>query len=166
MWPKRDLRRPSRRPRRAGTADGIRSGHFAAAECLDNYVFGRVPTTQLSSNGQFSLTCNFCGALHFPAERVQVSHPNRKAERRFTRCCRNGVLAAIPTLPPAPPLLASLLGAQDAHPSAGDFQRNIRAYNGALAFASFSDSHGPQPGQGKPPTSSRGPPVYVLHGMA
>ena len=87
-------------------------------------------------------------------------------ELRFSTCCRHGALKDVPVLPPAPTPLAQLIGAMGGHAKSTDFHRDIRAYNGSLAFASFSDSRARGPNPGRQPGGARGPPVFILHGRA
>ena len=47
-----------------------------------------------------------------------------------------------------------------------DFRQNIRRYNSALGFASFSDTHGSANKASGSHSFSTGPNVYVLHGRA
>ena len=100
-------------------------------------------------------------ALHFFAERARCPEARRKD---FGACCRYGALAGIPLLPPAPGEMAQLLRPGPSH---DHFMQHIRSYSCALGFASFN-SESTVAGR-KTPTevsSGRGPPVFVLHGLA
>ena len=140
-----------------------RSGYFAACCKLEDAIYGDMPSAALSLDGRFSECCQHCYALSFDAEGAMSSEPPRK--RRFTHCCRDGRLATVPLLPPAPPVLAELLSGREAkqldlpHPpfaSIGkvgmdplkgcrkrdqqQFKGNIRRYNSAMGFAAYCDN--------------------------
>ena len=169
----------SKNPR---TGRGFRSGYLAAAETIDAYVCGRVQVARLSETGAFTETCIFCGALYFKVESVRV--PSISGRRRaFTRCCQRGALACLPLLPEPPHLLTCLLTGKRPDTASIErgclggnlkswcqlsrhFQDNIRAYNGALSFAAYTDANTSTTADQPLPASSSisAPPVYVLHG--
>ena len=169
-------------PKDSSSGRGFRSGYLAAAETIDNYVCGSVPMARLSDSGAFTHSCIFCGALYFQSEAIRVPTGSVSKEI-FTRCCKKGAHAALPLLPDAPELLACLLtgkrprsdsterellrGSLKTWPQlARHFQDNIRAYNCALGFAAYTDTHTTSTDTSSclPSTSASAPPVYVLHG--
>lgn len=169
-----------------GTKIGYRLGHFAARCKLEDYVFGRMPQTLMSSDGRFELRCAYCRALRFASERVKGTRDEDRWV--FAKCCNHGKLRDIPCLPPAPTELAALLSGKCVrearypyHPFSkvgiitsgrmplAEFQLHkhftveVRRYNTALGFASYCD----QIEKSSPLlTGSRGPPVYILKGRA
>ena len=150
-------------PRVEHSGRGYRHG-YAAGRCkLDDYSDEAVLPCSLSPTGHFQHTCSFCSAFFFSAEGLRGK--NTSNGPLFSRCCRLGRLCHLPLLPPAPASLAQLLTgcvAEDSaltwspFTSAGiltgeflkgprkkaseDFRQNIRCYNTALGFASFTDS--------------------------
>ena len=78
-----------------------------------------------------NITCPFCGADHWNAERVSNS-PVHRAE--FTACCQRGHVD-IPYQSQPPETLSSLLDGNDN--DAKHFRANIWQYNMALAFTSL-----------------------------
>ena len=134
---------------------GFRHGYLAAACPIEEYVCGRIQSAQLSSTGNFTETCPWCAALYFCDEAV-VSSGGKRRRLCFTRCCHRGDLAPLPTLPDAPRLLQCLFTGQITHDDAAlqvpvrhpfkswrdlsqHFIDNVRAYNCAMSFCSYSD---------------------------
>ena len=181
--------------KKANTLLGYRNGYAAGRRTIQDYVFDQLITSSLSSTGHFDNVCSHCHALLFAAETRRARNSSQEPSGTF--CCGNGRLKNLPSLPPAPATLASLLSGRKAedvplewHPftSAGfisehalvgwqrtasaAFKQNIRCYNSALGFASFSDalSAGDQApdedAAGRASSSRGGPPVYILHGRA
>ena len=167
-----------------GARKGYRIGYLAAACAIDEYRSGRVMKATLSQTELFENQCPHCHALHFKLEAVSI-RGHGASRLACSRCCRNGALATLPLLPPAPPLLAALLTCTTPatpDPSTGllptastwkrwsqSFQTDIRAYNCSLGFASYSDctmSSQKEAALEDSNPCSRGPPVYILHGRA
>ena len=82
--------------------------------------------------GQMNITCNLCAALHWMDERIKASS---KSSPRFSHCCHHGKVRLDPLLDP-PGELQQLFTAQLTQ--AKEFRENIRQYNSALAFTSFT----------------------------
>ena len=174
---------------------GYRQGYAAGRRTLDDYVFGLLVPPLLSPTGHFDHSCTHCHALLFVSETRQRG--KQSGESSSSICCGNGRLKLLPLLPPAPAILSSFLSGFKApdiplewHPytSAGcisehvlvghqkarsvTFKQNIRSYNSALGFASFSDSLSPADAASGNQASIQntsvrsGPPVYILHGRA
>lgn len=99
-------------------------------------------------------TCQYCGALHWFAEKVGKS--KEKNPTKFKRCCLKGkVLLAYLQKPPA--LLWDLIMGHDVR--SRHFIENIRSYNSLFAFTSFG---------GKIETGINdggGPPQFVISGQ-
>ena len=92
-------------------------------------LFPALASVSLYTLGDLRLKCVHCNALHFEAE--------KKSGTMMHLCCRAGQIRPQP-LHPVPPYLQSLLTGDEEH--CVSFRRNIRAYNGALAFASLKVS--------------------------
>ena len=84
--------------------------------------------------GEMNSLCPHCGALKFPNENL-------------FKCCHNGKVS-LPALKPYPDELKNLLLGNSAE--AKNFQKNIRKYNSAFAFASFGAKIAPPGGRGPP----------------
>eukprot|EP00973_Karenia_brevis_P074187 10309633-Karenia_brevis.AAC.1 len=171
----------------------VRCGYKSALGSAEDGIVAKRKAIELSPDGTFTCSCEWCGALHFECEKVAWCLAGKK-QRLFSRCCRGGSFSGIPLLPPAPPVLAELLSgcATEAvhlpsypgcligridcsqkslrftHKQLNNFEHNIRSYNSALSFVSFTDSHAHANSDDKmpPPKSASAPPVYVLHGRA
>ena len=84
------------------------------------------------SFGPISIPCDICTALHWLDERIKASS---KSSPRFAHCCHHGKVRLDP-LPDPPDELKELFTAQSTQ--AKEFRENIRQYNSALAFTSFT----------------------------
>jgi hypothetical protein len=84
------------------------------------------------SFGGMNVTCDVCGALHWLDECIKASS---KTSPRFSRCCHHGKVRLDP-LPDPPGELQELFTAKSKE--AKEFRENIRQYNSALAFTSFT----------------------------
>lgn len=120
---------------------------------VEEFIRAQVGGPQLDQHNVGTLThiCAHCNARHFISEQTQT--------RTFSLCCGNGkvCLTGDRVLQPVPVLLRQLL--TENSPEARHFQRDIREYNNALAFASIV-SRGVPP---QPP--GRGPRTFVVHGQ-
>ena len=177
-------------PPKTGTRAGYRRG-FGAGRCtIDDYIPGSILPIQLSRTGAFQHVCRYCRALFFSSEAVRGKSSAKNP--LFSLCCRHGRLKYLPVLPPAPTELAELLTGRAAadtnlswHPftSAGlishdrlsgqrkqdsdHFRQNVRSYNTAMGFVSFTDTlSSADPGHKSSSSSAVAPPVYILHGRA
>lgn len=83
------------------------------------------------SIGDMNVKCDFCSALHFKSELVNG---------HFNNCCHNGLIKL-----PEPKVHEDL---KNLFLTDRDFMNNIRNYNSAFAFASFSASRQDIPGRG------------------
>ena len=99
------------------------------------------------TTGLLNVACQFCGALHFTAERPR--------DGRFTRCCRKGKLQFTHPAHPYPQFLKQMMTNKD-HPYYTNFRKNIRNYNSALSFVSLGANITVPPG--------RGPYCFQIHG--
>lgn len=102
--------------------------------------------------GAMNQVCRHCSARHFQAERLGRGH--------FTTCCNNGQVSVTDdrVLREAPELLMGHM--VDNSAAARNFRTEIRRYNNALAFASFTtDNANPRQAPG------RGPRVFTVHGQ-
>ncbi|POS82607.1 hypothetical protein EPUL_005056, partial [Erysiphe pulchra] len=82
--------------------------------------------------GVRSSWCRFCGALHWPQERV---HGSSIRSPRFQTCCREGQVV-IARIPDPPEFLRRLWTSEEGF--ARRFRRQARQYNRAFAFTSFN----------------------------
>ena len=139
--------------RNARSGVGFREGYFAARAKPEDFETARVRLCSFGEDGIMDKQCKHCGAFYFAVEGPRES---------FGVCCRRGKLKFIPKLPPAPQALAALFKGRGKLATA--FKQDVRRYNGALAFASFTDARSDLPTERG--GGSRGPPVYVLHGQA
>jgi hypothetical protein len=78
-----------------------------------------------------NVPCRKCSALHWLGERISTSSRNAP---RFNICCRDGDVVLPAILDPPQSLQTLYESVND--PQATEFRRNIRRYNGALAFTS------------------------------
>src|SRR5436305_5183096 len=76
--------------------------------------------------------CQYCGAIHWLAERSKKSSNTNLC---WQRCCQNGEVN-LPLMPDPPPFLRHLF--EDNDPTSKHFRQNSRRYNAALAFTSLS----------------------------
>jgi len=118
-------------------------------EILRAQIIGPEPNQH--SVGTLTHNCAHCNARHFIKERTQTS--------TFSLCSGNGkvCLTGDRVLQPLPILLRQLL--TENSPESRHFQRDIREYNNALAFASVVSRGVPA----QPP--GRGPRTFVVHGQ-
>ncbi|CAN1254542.1 ATP-dependent DNA helicase PIF1 [Linum perenne] len=80
-----------------------------------------------------NLTCQFCGAYFWPAEKlVSASRVNQPV---YGICCQRGRVD-VPLLQQTPPYLDSLLVVSDSQPSK-HYKTHCRSYNAAFSFTSF-----------------------------
>ena len=88
--------------------------------------------------GPMEYTCSECGALMFKEENSDKTPSGDNKSTKFSLCCSYGAIKLPPTKEPPEKLKSLLTGStkQDR-----DFQKNIRAYNSSLAFASMCLSH-------------------------
>jgi len=97
--------------------------------------------------GRMEHECQHCSALHFETE--------SNFRKQFSSCCKNGKVVPNPMTPYPEPLLSWLTKDDEA---ARHFRTNIRKYNSAFAFASFSYTPSPKTPRG-------GPKTFVIHGQ-
>ncbi|XP_058810192.1 uncharacterized protein LOC131675282 [Phymastichus coffea] len=107
-------------------------------------IIGRIANIQFDESlidenniGNMTYKCSNCDALHFQNE--------KDTNGKFTSCCDKGKIK-MQDNPPYPKLLKDLAtgNTQDS----GEFRKNIRLYNNALAFASFGANFDRLPGRG------------------
>ena len=101
--------------------------------------------TTLNSCGAMNGKCPFCGALFFAAETTKKGV--------YTTCCKNGAIWFNFIQSPDPYIVELFTGSS---PEAKLFQRTLRKFNTALAFAScmFKEET----------FDSNGPPVVIVRG--
>jgi len=97
--------------------------------------------------GKMEHECQHCGALHFETEKNYL--------KQFGSCCKSGKVSPKPMTPYPEPLLSWLSKDNE---SSRHFRANIRKYNSAFAFASFSYTPSPKTPRG-------GPKTFVIHGQ-
>ncbi len=81
--------------------------------------------------GRMDMACPFCGALHWPDERLSGTS---KTNPKFGICCASGQVS-LPSTPDPPPAIQRLF--VDQTPAAKEFREHIRQYNAAFAFVSL-----------------------------
>ena len=94
----------------------------------------------------FGSQCQHCGAYFWEEEQLQRT-------KVYVTCCSKGVIR-FPFIDPPNDLMHALFTGHS--PDAKLFQKNIRKYNTALAFASCLFQ--------EPQLPSRGPPVIIVRG--
>jgi len=97
--------------------------------------------------GRMEHECQHCSALHFETE--------SNYRKQFSSCCKNGKVVPNPMTPYPEPFFSWLTKDDEA---ARHFRTNIRKYNSAFAFASFSYTPSPKTPRG-------GPNTFVIHGQ-
>lgn len=104
------------------------------------------------SLGPMNVICIHCGALHFAAE---VKTKGWKGENRavFNDCCNLGKVQ-LPSIKEHPTVLRNLL--EGKHGMSSNFIKNIRKYNGALAFSSMVAGR---------PQFTAGQSAFTVHGQ-
>lgn len=98
--------------------------------------------------------CQYCGALHWFAERVEKRKKTNPT--KFSGCCLNGkVLVPYSKMPPV--LLWDLIVGNDVR--SRNFIENIRSYNSIFAFTSFGGKIESGVNNGG------GPPQFIISGQ-
>ncbi|XP_038719916.1 uncharacterized protein LOC120012542 [Tripterygium wilfordii] len=112
----------------------------------DSVVHSGSEVSRILNLGLPDLTCQFCGAIFWYAERVKSNSMRRPV---YNTCCRGGKIN-LPLLRSTPLLLDELLDCEGP-PRSKKFQKYIRIYNSMFAFTSLggkidrttNDSQGP-----------------------
>jgi len=139
-----------------------RSGILAGKCLLENFKDEQHTTFSCSClpSGEWDGRCATCDALYFKTE---CSRTSSSADGvRFTLCCSGGKTSNIPRINLPGGILKEMFASDATTRAAKDFREQIRRYNAAMGFVSFSD---PGSEAAASPTAGRGPPVYVLHGQ-
>lgn len=104
--------------------------------------------------GRMDVTCEYCGALHWSAEKTSNSRVNSP---EFGICCDHG-LVRLPLLEHPPAELHRLLTQND--DQSVEFRTHIRRYNNALAFTSLNAKI-----DDRVPNNRPAPYVFRIHGQ-
>lgn len=102
--------------------------------------------------GRMRIRCRHCGAMHFDKE-VRSGRSICEDDAEFVDCCYLGRVK-LAEVKRQPPVLEKLLSGN--HGMSSNFLKNIRKYNGALAFASVVSN--------RPPVDT-GYRAYAVHGQ-
>lgn len=128
-------KRKKRKVAASSLLSGMRDGETIVEEEIDIQYLGTM-----------NVICEFCGSINFLCE--------QPPDKKCSLCCHKGKVV-LPDLKEYPERLKELLTSKSTESQ--NFKENIRAYNGALAFASMG-------ARGVPAVTGRGPYVFRVHG--